>query len=141
MSGLLDHPRASRLAWQFGKFGMVGVVGLAVDTTVVYILLGVTGLPFFAARVPAFLAAATATFALNRAFTFRGAADEPLGRQWIRFIAANAFGGVVNYATSVGLTTAFVVVAIHPVLAIAAGSLAGMVFNFLASKHLVFKSA
>ena len=133
--------RLGRLALQFGKFGAVGVVGLVVDTAVVYALVFGAGLEFFAARVPSFLAAATTTFALNRAFTFRGARDEPLYRQWAKFIAANALGGAVNYGVSVGLEAAFLVVETHPVLAVAAGSAAGMVLNFAASKHLVFKGA
>ncbi len=133
--------RLGRLAVQFGKFGAVGVVGLVVDTAVVYALVFGAGLEFFAARVPSFLAAATTTFALNRAFTFRGARDEPPHRQWAKFIAANALGGAVNYGVSVGLEAAFLVVETHPVLAVAAGSAAGMVLNFAASKHLVFKGA
>jgi putative flippase GtrA len=136
---LLDS-RLGRLAVQFGKFGIVGVVGLLVDTTVLYAGLAV-GLEFFAARVPSFFAAATATWILNRRFTFKGAADEPLRRQWAKFIAANAFGGVVNYGVSVGLEAGVDVVAAHPFLAVAAGSVAGMFFNFAASKHLVFKGA
>jgi len=136
---LLDSP-LGRLAVQFGKFGAVGVIGLVVDTAVLYAGLAL-GLEFFAARIPSFFAAATATWALNRAFTFRGAADEPLHRQWAKFLAANAFGGVVNYAVSVGLEANFLMVETHPVLAVAAGSLSGMVFNFAASKHLVFNGA
>ncbi len=97
----LDSP-LGRLAVQFGKFGVVGVIGLVVDTAVLYAGLAL-GLEFFAARVPSFFAAATATWALNRAFTFKGATTGPLHRQWAKFIAANAFGGVVNYAVSVGL--------------------------------------
>ncbi|AWU95061.1 GtrA family protein [Azospirillum ramasamyi] len=136
---MLDN-RLGRLGVQFAKFGAVGVIGLLVDTAVLYGGLAL-GLEFFAARIPSFFAAATATWALNRAFTFRGAADEPLHRQWAKFIAANAFGGVVNYAMSVGLESGVQTVAELPFLAVAAGSIAGMFFNFAASKHLVFKGA
>jgi len=132
--------RLGRLAVQFGKFGMVGVVGLLVDTAVLYLGLW-AGLEFFAARIPSFFAAATTTWALNRAFTFRHADHAPLHRQWAAFVAANALGGAVNYAVSVALEASVLVVETHPVLAVAAGSLAGMVFNFAASKRLVFKGA
>lgn len=137
--GLLDS-RLGRLGVQFGKFGAVGLVGLVVDTAVLYAGLAL-GLEFFAARIPSFFAAATTTWALNRAFTFRGAEHEPLHRQWAKFLAANAFGGVVNYGVSVGLEASFAVVEAHPALAVAAGSVAGMFFNFAASKRLVFKGA
>ena len=136
---LLDG-RLGRLCVQFGKFAVVGVIGLVVDTAVLYAGLAL-GLDFFAARLPSFFAAATTTWALNRAFTFRGAQDEPFHRQWAKFIAANAIGGVVNYSVSVGLEAGVVLVAAHPALAVAAGSIAGMFFNFAASRHLVFKSA
>lgn len=140
LAAMLDS-RPGRLAVQFGKFGMVGVAGLVVDTVVLYALLW-TGLEFFAARIPSFLAAATATWALNRAFTFRHHRDDtPLHRQWATFVAANAFGGVVNYAVSVALEAGVPLVEAYPVLAVAAGSLSGMVFNFAASKRLVFKGA
>lgn len=144
MSGASDALRGSRLgrlACQFGMFGLVGVVGFVVDTAVVYALVFGAGLEFFAARVPAFLSAASTTFALNRAFTFRGAGDGALHRQWSKFVAANAVGGLVNYAVSVGLESSLPVVEAHPILAVAAGSLAGMVLNFAASKRLVFKGA
>jgi len=140
VTGALLDSRLGRLGVQFGKFGLVGIVGLLVDMAVLYAGLAL-GLEFFAARIPSFLAAATTTWALNRAFTFKGAADEPLHRQWAKFIAANAFGGVVNYAVSVGLEANVAVVGAHPFLAVAAGSIAGMLFNFAASKHLVFKDA
>ncbi|WP_247877740.1 GtrA family protein [Azospirillum thiophilum] len=139
VAGVLDS-RLGRLGVQFAKFGAVGIVGLAVDTAVLYAGLAL-GLEFFAARIPSFFAAATATWALNRAFTFRGAAVEPLHRQWAKFIAANAIGGVINYGVSVGLESGVQLIAEHPFLAVAAGSIAGMFFNFAASKHLVFKGA
>jgi len=132
--------RLGRLAMQFGKFGIVGIAGFVVDTAVVYALLPL-GLEFFVARIPSFLVAATATWALNRSFTFRGAARGPLHREWAKFLATNAVGGLVNYATSVALEAGVDYVAMHPVLAVAAGSLAGMVFNFAAAKHLVFRGA
>lgn len=141
MIAALLNSRLGRLGIQFAKFGIVGVVGLAVDTAVLYAGLAL-GLEFFAARVPSFFAAATATWILNRSFTFKGAVrDGSVFRQWAKFIAANAIGGVVNYGVSVGLEAGVEVVAAHPFLAVAAGSIAGMFFNFAASKHLVFKGA
>ncbi len=136
---LLDS-RLGRLAVQFGKFGLVGVAGFVVDTAAVYVGIW-AGLEFFAARIPSFLAAATVTWALNRSFTFRHAERTPLHRQWAAFLAANAVGGLVNYGVSVALEAGFAVVEAHPVLAVAAGSLSGMVFNFAASKRLVFRGA
>lgn len=143
---LLAGP-AGRLVRQVGAFGVVGVVGLAVDVAVLYAALHGLGLDahgdagFLAARVPSFLAAVTTTWALNRAFTFRTARHEPLHRQWAKFFAANSIGGVVNYAAYAGCIAYGAAFTAHPVLAVAVGSLAGMVFNFTASKFLVFREA
>ncbi|HYH23625.1 MAG TPA: GtrA family protein [Azospirillum sp.] len=148
ISGLLTRllgPRLGRLAYQFGKFGLVGVIGMLVDSAVLYALLFGAGLEtheewgFLIARIPSFLAAATATWALNRSFTFKGAHDEPLHRQWAKFIAANSLGGVINYLAYAGCIAFDEPFTTHPILAVAVGSLAGMVFNFTASKKMVFK--
>jgi len=148
VNGLLTRLLGARLgglAYQFGKFGLVGVVGMLVDSAVLYALLFGAGLEtheewgFLVARIPSFLAAATATWVLNRSFTFRGAHDEPLHRQWAKFIAANSVGGVVNYIAYAGCIAFDEPFTTHPILAVAVGSLAGMVFNFTASKKMVFK--
>ncbi len=132
--------RVGRLCVQFGKFGMVGVVGLGVDVGVLYLLLAATGLGHYAARLVSFLAAATTTWALNRSFTFRGQHDGTVLRQWARFIAANSVGGLINLGTYAALVAECPLVAAHPALGVAAGSVAGMFFNFAASKTLVFRA-
>ncbi|MEI6984889.1 MAG: GtrA family protein [Rhodospirillaceae bacterium] len=136
----LAATRLGRLGLQFGKFGMVGVVGFVVDVAVLYLMLAVTAFGPYGSRVVSFLVAATTTWALNRCFTFRGAHDGTALRQWARFIVANAFGGVINYTTFVLLVAGTVIVAAHPFLGVAAGSIAGMFFNFAASKKLVFRT-
>jgi len=48
-------------------------------------------------------------------------------------------GGLVNYLVYATLVTFSATAHTHPVLGVAAGSLAGMVFNFTISKLLVFR--
>lgn len=132
---------AGRLAGQFARFGVVGVAGLVVDTAVLYGLIhGVAAGPY-SARVASFLAAATATWALNRTYTFKGDHPGPWWRQWLAFLGANSFGAVVNYTTYAALITWSALVADIPALGVAAGSIAGMFLNFAASKKLVFREA
>ena len=133
--------RLGRLVIQFGKFGLVGIVGLIIDTAVLYGLMDGLGLGPYSARLLSFLAAATTTWVLNRSFTFRGAHDGTLLRQWAKFLAANAFGGVINYLVFAALITGTTLVSDHRFLGVAAGSIAGMFFNFAASKKLVFRAA
>jgi putative flippase GtrA len=49
-------------------------------------------------------------------------------------------GGLVNYATYAILVTWVPMAAAHPVLGVAAGSIAGLTVNFLLSRRVVFKS-
>ena len=137
----LASTRLGRLAVQFGKFGMVGVVGLAVDVAVLHLVMTEAAMDPYSGRGVSFLVSATATWALNRSFTFRGEHDGTLLRQWAKFITANSFGGAINYLTYAGLIAGTATVAAHPFLGVAAGSVSGMFFNFTASKTLVFRRA
>ncbi len=119
------------------KFGLVGGVGFAFDTAIVYGLRGALGL--VGAGLAAYLVAATITWSLNRLWTFRGRGDGPAHRQWLRFLLANAFGFVLNRGTYVALILLVPLCAAQPVLAVAAGCLAGMGSNFLLSRSFVFR--
>src|SRR3954451_24459015 len=123
------------------KFGIVGVVGLGVDIAVLYLCLDISGLGLYASRVVSYLAAATTTWALNRAFTFSGNHAGKIHHQWARFVAVNAFGGAVNYGVYAALIASGDPFTAYPALAVAAGSLSGLFFNFTASKKLVFRRA
>jgi len=124
---------------QLFRFGVVGTAGFAVDALVLTAAIAL-GLGPWLGRIASYLAAATATFALNRAWTFRdrrGAA--PVGAQWARFVTVNLGGFALNYATYAALLATVPVVAAHPVLGVAAGSIVGMGANFALSRRFVFR--
>lgn len=127
------------LAHQMFRFALVGVAGLAADVVTLHLFMRWVIANPYIARGASFLVAATTTWALNRAFTFRGHHRGSIVGQWARFIAANAFGGLINYGVFASLVATTALFADQPVLAIGVGSLVGMVFNFSASKRLVFK--
>lgn len=82
---------------QFARFAVVGAIGFCVDVAVLYLCLRGFGLGVYSARLVSYLAAATATWYLNRRITFVGfERNKPL-RQWFRFVLVNGFGGLVNY--------------------------------------------
>ena len=131
------------------RFGVAGLVGLAVDIAVLYAALYL-GCGPLVGRVLSFLAAVVATYAINRRFTFGAAAAASTlspWQQWWRYLGAMAFGGAVNYGvyclivllwpTSGALAS---LQAFAPMVAVACGSLAGMTLNFLSAKLLVFKA-
>ena len=118
------------------RFGIVGALGFVIDAGVTF---GLTraGLTPWLARLPAYLLANLATYALNRSWTFGHQIGFWTG--WARYFASTAAGAAVNYAAY-----SIVLLAAHhtpaAVLgAVAAGSLAGMIVNYLAARHLVFR--
>jgi putative flippase GtrA len=132
----LGAARAATLM-QFLRFGVVGTVGFVVDTAVLYAGLAV-GLGLYSGRAVSYVAAATTTWALNRAWTFRGQGEGPVARQWALFLVVNLIGFACNYGTYAALVASVPVVAEAPVIGVAAGALAGMIGNFLLSRRYVF---
>ena len=137
-----DEKRMMRnMIQQFLRFGVVGTVGFLVDSAVLLALMAL-GLGPYGGRVLSYLAAASTTFALNRAWTFRAAPrDAPMVAQWGRFLLLNLVGFAANYGTYAALIATVQAVAQHPVLGVAAGSLAGMFINFGLSRRFVFRAA
>ena len=126
-------------AKQLLSFSVVGAFGFLVDAGTLYLAMGLLGTGLYAGRLVSYLVAATATWALNRRYTFRDQRSPNRIAEWGRFLAANAVGGLVNYGTYALLVTVYPIVAAHPVLGVAAGSIAGLTVNFLLSRHAVFK--
>lgn len=122
---------------QFLQFGTVGTFGFLVDTAVVYAARGALGL--YGAGILSFFVAASANWALNRVWTFRGLSNGAAHRQWAKFLAANSVGFVLNRGAYFTLVTISIVCMTNPVLAVAAGSLTGMLANFTLSRQLVFR--
>jgi len=123
------------------RFGVVGVAGFVVDSGVLLAMLAL-GMGRYDGRVVSYIAAASTTYALNRAWTFadRPKSQTPL-RQWALFLLLNLLGFACNYGTYAALIAWVPLVAAYPVLGVAAGALAGMTGNFLLSRRFVFGAA
>jgi putative flippase GtrA len=122
------------------RFGIVGVVGFVVDAGVLTLGLRAGTGPWLG-RVLSYVVAATVTFSLNRAWTFRTAdRSRPMMRDWSMFLIINLVGFLCNFGTYAALIATVPLVRELPVLGVAAGSLAGMAGNFLLSRRFVFRS-
>jgi putative flippase GtrA len=122
------------------RFGIVGVVGFVVDAGVLTLGLRAGTGPWLG-RVLSYVVAATITFSLNRAWTFRTAdRSRPMMRDWSMFLIINLVGFLCNFGTYAALIATVPLVRELPVLGVAAGSLAGMAGNFLLSRRFVFRS-
>lgn len=139
LAGLVG-PARTHLLLQFLRFGVVGTIGFVVDTAVLYAGLAI-GLGLYGGRAISYLAAASTTWALNRAWTFRGQGDKPALQQWAIFLLVCLVGFACNYGTYAALVSSVPAVARYPVVGVAAGSLAGMIGNFLLSRRFVFGGA
>lgn len=123
---------------QFLRFAVVGVLAFLVDASVLQAALAL-GLDPYSGRVASYLCAATAAWAMNRRYTFRVPGREGLAGEWLAYLAANAIGGLVNYGTYVLALWLSGAVRTWPVLGVAAGSVAGLAFNFVVNKYWVFR--
>ncbi len=130
-------PARLLVARQFARFGVVGVIGLVIDTAVVYGLRGTFGL--YGAGFLAYFVAATGNWMLNRVWTFRGHGTGPAHRQWAMFVITNLVGFVLNRGTYAILVTFVAAAATQPVIATSAGAIAGMLVNFTLSRRVVFR--
>lgn len=128
----------SLTAQQFVVFSLIGVAAFLVDSAVLYATLPVFANKFAAARVLSWVCAVSFAWALNYQWTFRYRARS-LPLSWLKYVAANLLGGLVNYGVSLASIALSTGARAHPIIAVALGSLAGLVFNFVTSKALVFR--
>lgn len=129
-------------ARQLLRFGAVGIAGLVIDVAVLEAALAL-GAGFYGGRTLSFLAAASGTWLLNRLWTFRSEtarANRGLAGEWARYVALMLAGGSVNYAVYALCIETSAQARTWPALAVAAGSLAGMVVNYASARWLVFRS-
>jgi putative flippase GtrA len=126
------------LLQQIWRFALVGVAGYIVNAGMVEALAPSMG-PIWA-QVLAFPVAVTVTWWLNRRYTF-GASHRAIHHEWLRFVLANALGWAANNGAYVWMIFSMPLAYKHPAVAVAVGSLAGMVFNFAMTRQFVFNPA
>ncbi len=123
----------------FVRFCLVGTIGFCIDASVLQIVVQYWGVDPYLGRVLSYLVAATATWGLNRRFTFGPGGAEQWQHQWARYVIVNAVGAGVNYGTYAACVWSFALVRQYLILGVAVGSIAALVFNFTASRRLVFR--
>jgi putative flippase GtrA len=137
LDSFVDLLARSGLSHDFIRFGIVGTLGFVWDTATVYAVKDFAGL--YVAGACGFVVAATINWAINRFWTFRHLAHAAAHRQLLQFLAVNSIGFIFNRGTFFTLVTISLRCREYPVLAIIAGSVAGLIFNYFLSKKFVFK--
>jgi putative flippase GtrA len=130
-------------ASRFLRFAAVGAAGFFVNEAALALAKELLGVGDHAGWFIAFVPAVTFTWWGNRKLTFADkASDGHAGMlaEWARFVATNSLGAAANfivYALLIGFAPWPLNI---PYLALAAGILVGLVFNFTLSKKLVFRN-
>jgi putative flippase GtrA len=123
---------------QIARFIVVGTVGFAIDGGLLYLLVR-SGVDPYLARAFSFPPAVTATWYLNRVWTF-AAREGAARRQYARYLAVQLVGALSNYGVYAAILSLGHRSAEGALAALAAGSIAGLVINFVGARALVFVS-
>jgi len=116
------------------QFLAVGVSGTLVNLLVLTLLVAL-GVATPVAVAAGIVVSLVSNFALNRRFTFSYARGESLLRQFVGFTAACSVGMVVNFVVTLLLGPY-----LRPIqLAALVGIVAGMGFNFVCTRYLIFR--
>ncbi|MCI0574448.1 MAG: glycosyltransferase family 2 protein, partial [Myxococcaceae bacterium] len=122
---------------QVVQFLTVGALGTVVNLGVLTALLALGGALRLSVAV-AICVSMVFNFLLNRRFSFGGAREGNILRQFVRFVAACSVGAAVNYGVTLALTTRLP--DLPPQGAALAGVVAATALNFIASRFLVFRA-
>jgi putative flippase GtrA len=122
------------------RFGLTGALGFVVDAGVLHLMVALLQTNVYLARACSFTCAATATWSINRAFTFSAPrrSAQGLRAEWAAYFVASLGGGCVNYAVFAVAVHSSRLLHQFPTIAVAIGTLAGMVFNFVMYARYVF---
>ena len=124
----------------FAQFAVVGFSGTLVNLGVLTLLVELD-VPLRLAVALAIFTAMLSNFVLNRRFTFSYARTASLWKQLVGFIGASSVGALVNYGVVLVLFHCWTVLEGYPQVAAIGGILCGLVFNFFASRYLVFRKS
>lgn len=125
-------------AWsQMVQFLTVGALGTVVNLALLTLLLRL-GMKADSAVGTAIVLSMIFNFVLNRRFSFGQKVAEGWFRQFVGFMAACSFGALMNYAVTLLFMRTFPT--FRPQVAALVGIAVATLFNFVASRYLVFRS-
>jgi putative flippase GtrA len=119
------------------RFLGVGSVGFVIDAGALVALVH-AGYSPFGARVVSFALAVTATWWLNRTWTFRRRAHRANGREFVAYVCVQCGGLALNYAVFAAVLLALGPTPADALPAVAAGSAAALAWNYLGLRRVVF---
>lgn len=128
---------------QLLSFALIGGVGFAIDGGVLTVLTALYGVNIYASRLVSFLLATMATWWLNRKHTFGLESATEIAahaHEYGRYIAVQVGGGLLNLAIFSGLIYLDSRLRSIPILPLAIGAVAGLVWNFFGARLWVYRT-
>lgn len=124
---------------QASSFAIIGGIGFIVDGGILTFLNSVYGVELLPARLVSFSAAVTTTWLLNRNRTFADRKETRLIREWGRYAAVNSIGSLLNMGIFFWLVERYKMLAEVPLVPLGIAASVALIFNFFASKYIVFR--
>jgi putative flippase GtrA len=125
----------------FIRFCVVGGLGFLVDFTVLHGVVHL-GMDAVAGRWISVAAGMTATWLANRAWTFRHLAQAPqrsIIKEMLTYYAVQSVGAAANITVYTAMLLGMPALRSMLLLPMVAGTVVGLVINYLGSKHIVFR--
>lgn len=133
------HPNWSSMS----QFAIVGLSGTVVNLTILTLLHRVLGVVVPIAAATAIIVSMMSNFIFNRRFTFSYARQGSVWRQFIGFVSSCGVGVAVQYVVTLRVHQLLIgrdlAGALAPQAAAMAGIAAGMAFNYVMNRYLVFR--
>lgn len=121
------------------QFLVVGASGVVVNLAVLSALL-LIGLPDAVCLAAGIGVSVLTNFALNRRFTFSYARDRSIWRQFMGFVSVSSVGIFVNYVMALSVNGTAVAQSAYGLhLSALAGVAAGMTFNYIGNRYVIFR--
>ena len=128
----------SVINYKLSGFVVVGAIGFLIDAGILTALM--TGFDFdhYRARAISFTIAVTATWYMNRRWVFERNAVRVSGREYSSYFVVQIVGAVINLSVFVAAIELAPNLATMPVIPLAIGAAAALLFNFSMSSRFVF---
>ena len=122
-------------------FAIVGAIGFLIDAGILTVLMTGYDLDHYRARAISFAVAVTATWYLNRRWVFDRHAVPMSGREYSAYVLVQIIGAGINLSIFVLAIESVPELARIPVIPLAIGAVAALLFNFAASSRFVFPAS
>jgi putative flippase GtrA len=122
-------------------FVVVGAIGFLIDAGILTLLMTGLGLDHYSARAISFTVAVTVTWYMNRRWVFEKSTASMSGREYSSYLVVQVIGALINLTVFVAVIEFVPRLTSMPVIPLAVGAIAALLFNFGASSRFVFSES